>query len=69
LQNGHCSFTGRKRSDYFEETSLSEDSCLVIDTDVEQHNNPGSNNVQGHQVDYVMAKAQNPEKVFGYRRM
>jgi hypothetical protein len=69
LQNGQCSFSGRKSSNYLEETSFSEDSCLIIDTDVEQHNNSGRNNVQQHPVDYVTATAQSSEKLVGYSRM
>jgi len=48
LQNGRCSFTGGKKSDYVGETSPSGHSYLIIDTGDEQHNNSGNNNVQGH---------------------
>jgi len=48
LQNGQCSLAGSKKSYYLDETSPSECSYLIIDTDDEQYNNSGSKNVKGH---------------------
>ena len=42
-------YFARKRSDYLDETSTSDDSCIIIiDADDEQNKNSGTNNVQEH---------------------
>ena len=41
-------YFARKRSDYLDKTSTSDDSSIIIDTDDEQNKNSGSNNVQEH---------------------